>query len=222
MSDDVPGPLPAPSATDPTPGHLQVQRTMRVGPVAGGVAAGLLVLVAVAALLPGLNRGVTATPARTPSPSATTASQSVTVAAAPTGPLTLAPLPGTSPTEPATASASPTRSASKTTTRSPSSTQSTPASSYPDVRGFRECERSGTGPYAAVATGNASTSCGFAVNVWRAYRASGINGGSGTVTASSPATGKTYEVACSGSQPAVCTGGTAGRILIYGGRLVSG
>ena len=59
-------------------------------------------------------------------------------------------------------------------------------------------------------------------NVRQAYLKAGINGGSGTVSASSPATGQTYELTCSGSQPALCTGGTAGRILIYGGRLVTG
>jgi len=230
VSDDLPDQRPPAQAAEeaaPAPEHLQLQRTMRVGPTAGAAAVGLLAIVAAAALLPGLGGGVTATPARTPSASATPTPPSAAVAAVPTGPLTLAPLPGTSPTQTATpTTASPTRSASKATASArPSSAApatTTPASAYPDVRGFRECDRSGTGPFAAVATGNSSTSCGFAVNVWQAYRDRGLNGGSGTVTAASPATGKTYEVTCSGSQPAVCTGGTAGRVLIYGGRLVAG
>lgn len=230
MSDHVPGfGPPARGVPEPAPGPelLPVQRSMRVGPLAGGAAVGVLALVAVAALLPGIGAAtLTATPARTPSPTATT-STPVVAAPAPTGPLTLAPLPGVSTASASRATSEPTPTASgtrkpTTTKTSTTATTSTAAPAYPDVRGYRECDRSGAGPYAAVGTGNSSTSCGFAVNVWQAYRAAGINGGSGTVTAASPATGKTYELACSGSQPALCTGGTAGRILIYGGRLVSG
>jgi hypothetical protein len=85
--------------------------------------------------------------------------------------------------------------------------------------GGKECARSGTGPYAAVGTDNESTSCPFAINVQAAYLESGLDGGPGTVTAYSPVTGKTYDLSCSGSQPVLCTGGVAARVVIYGGEL---
>ncbi len=229
MSDHLPGfrpPARALPEPQPEPEYLPVRRSMRVGPLAGGVAIGLLTLVAAAALLPGLTAPArTATPARTPTPSATTTAP-IPAAPAPTGPLTLAPLPGVSaPTGSTAGPTSPSVSGTDSSSARPTSatpTRSPAAPAFPDVRGYRECQRSGVGPYAAVGTGNSSTSCGFAVNVWQAYLATGINGGSGTVTAESPATGKSYDLTCSGRQPALCTGGNAGRVLIYGGRLVSG
>lgn len=196
---------------------LQVQRSMRLGPAAAGVGVGLVVLVAVGALMPS---GGSAGPAATPTRPAASVSGPTAGTPTPdptptlTGPLTLAPASGTpsspTPTVPAPTSAEPTAGESATPTSGP----------FPDVAGTRECARSGEGPYAAVGTGNSSTSCGFAINVWKAYLAAGIDGGTGSVTASSPATGKTYKVSCSGSQPARCTGGNAGNVLIYGGKLV--
>lgn len=92
---------------------------------------------------------------------------------------------------------------------------------YPDVttHGGGQCLREGEGPYSAVGTDNASTTCAFAINVRTAYLQAGINGGSGQVTAYSPRKDRTYLMTCSGSQPALCTGGEAARVLIYGGTL---
>ena len=39
---------------------------------------------------------------------------------------------------------------------------------------------------------------------------------------SSPVTGQTYAMTCGGTQPVLCTGGVAARVVIYGGRLVIG
>ena len=85
--------------------------------------------------------------------------------------------------------------------------------------GGKECARSGVGPYAAVGTDNESTSCPFAINVQAAYLESGLNGAPGTITAYSPVTDKTYDMSCTGSQPVLCTGGVAARVVIYGGEL---
>ena len=93
---------------------------------------------------------------------------------------------------------------------------------FPDVVvpvGSKECARTGTGPFAAVGTANETTSCPFAINVQEAYVAAGLNGRNGSVKAFSPATGITYDLTCSGSQPVLCTGGVAARVVIYGGQL---
>ena len=82
----------------------------------------------------------------------------------------------------------------------------------------KECSRTGSGPFAASGTANASTSCAFAINVRDAY-VNTLNGGSGTIRAYSPTTKLWYDMQCSGSQPVLCTGGKAGRVIIYGGQL---
>lgn len=121
--------------------------------------------------------------------------------------------------------------ASQSQSQSQSQPAATPAptvsqgSTYPDVQvpaGAKECARVGTGAFDAVGTANASTSCPFAVNVRDAYIAAGLNGTPGHVTAHSPATNLDYDMTCSGTQPVLCTGGVAARVVIYGGRLVAG
>jgi hypothetical protein len=54
------------------------------------------------------------------------------------------------------------------------------------------------------------TSCAFAQNVRDAYDRSG--GGDTTVEASSPATGQTYSMRCSGGSPHVCIGGNSASV----------
>ncbi len=130
-----------------------------------------------------------------------------TVVAFTPAPITARPAP---PPAPATPSAS-TRPASTPT-------------GYPPVivpAGGKECGRFGEGPLSAVGTENASTSCPFALNVRDAYVQSGLNGATGTVTAYSPVTKLTYKMSCNGSQPALCTGGKAARVIVYGGTLVT-
>jgi hypothetical protein len=56
------------------------------------------------------------------------------------------------------------------------------------------------------------TSCPFAENVVNAYANSS---GSVTVTASSPVTGETYTMQCSGESPVSCTGGTNALVVFY-------
>ena len=135
--------------------------------------------------------------------------------------------------QPARTSAPPPSQAAPTTAPGVTSAPAAPASratttvpatqlSFPDVwvpAGSKECQRSGTGPWAAVGTQNATTSCPFAINVRTAYLASGLNGRAGQVGAYSPTTKLDYVMSCSGDQPVVCVGGKAGRVVIYGGRL---
>lgn len=206
--------------TDPGPpaGFVEVQRSMRLGPLAAGVGVGGIIVAVAATALFGLP-GPSAAPATTATVAATSPRTSLTSTARPspatTASSSLVTLVPNSPLP------TPTPTAGTTSTRGRSATASpTVPSPYPDVQGYQECARPGSGPYAAVGTANESTSCGFAVNIWSAYRAAGLNGASGTVTASSPATGKTYQVTCSGGQPVRCSGGNNGRVLIYGGRLV--
>lgn len=98
------------------------------------------------------------------------------------------------------------------------------ATDYPVVRvaAGKECARVGSGPFAAVGTGNKTTSCAFAVKVRTAYVKKFPSGEPGTVEARSPTTKKNYKMSCSGSQPVSCTGGVAAVVLIYGGTLEVG
>lgn len=59
------------------------------------------------------------------------------------------------------------------------------------------------------------TSCPFAENVAKAY-ASANDSGNVSVTASSPVTGETYTMQCSGESPVSCTGGTNALVVFYG------
>lgn len=110
-------------------------------------------------------------------------------------------------------------------TAQPSTLQSTQTpTGYPMVKGLkggRECSREGGGPWAAVAV-NSTTSCPFANNVREAYIQADLNGADGTVQAWSPTTKLSYNLTCSGSQPAVCVGGRNARIQIYGGTYIPG
>ena len=106
------------------------------------------------------------------------------------------------------------------------SSNDTPSkATYPTVfvpTGSKECARQGTGPFAAAGTANETTSCPFAINVRRAYLASGLKGKSGKIRAYSTTTKRHYVLDCSGSQPVLCTGGVAARVIIYGGPLQVG
>jgi hypothetical protein len=58
------------------------------------------------------------------------------------------------------------------------------------------------------------TSCPFAKNVAQAYNNT-IRDGNGTVTASSPVTGETYQMQCTGGSPVVCRGGNNAVVEFY-------
>lgn len=58
------------------------------------------------------------------------------------------------------------------------------------------------------------TSCPFARNVANAY-ADSVRSGNGTVTASSPVTGDSYQMQCTGGSPVVCRGGTNAVVEFY-------
>ena len=81
----------------------------------------------------------------------------------------------------------------------------------------RECGRLGQGAYAAAAAGNAHTSCPFAIAVRSAYLASGASGGTTSLRAYSPSTHTSYDMACAGDQPVICTGGKDAVVYLYGG-----
>jgi len=96
-------------------------------------------------------------------------------------------------------------------------------SAPPTVAGYpavqltgQECGRFGTGPFAAVAAGNSSTSCLFALNVQETF-SDGPAGTPSTIEAWSPVTSKTYVMTCTGSQPVTCTGGNNAIVYLYGG-----
>ncbi len=59
-------------------------------------------------------------------------------------------------------------------------------------------------------TAGSHTSCAFAQNVRDAY--DGSSGGDTTVVASSPVTGKTYSMRCSGGSPHACIGGNSASV----------
>ena len=58
------------------------------------------------------------------------------------------------------------------------------------------------------------TSCPFAQNVEHAYTSS-LGYGNGTVTASSPVTGETYQMQCTDGWPVSCSGGTNALVEFY-------
>ena len=79
-----------------------------------------------------------------------------------------------------------------------------------------ECGRSGTGPFAAVAAGNSTTSCPFALNVQATF-VGGPAGTPATLEVWSPVTSRTYVMTCTGTQPVTCTGGNNAVVYLYGG-----
>lgn len=77
-----------------------------------------------------------------------------------------------------------------------------PSSSAPSSGGSASC-----GGGISV---NSVTTCPFAANVAAAF----YSDGPGTVYASSPVTGQTYAMSCSGGVPTVCTGGNGAAVYI--------
>lgn len=71
------------------------------------------------------------------------------------------------------------------------------------------------GPVAYAARGNDVTTCPFSLNVQEAYVAAG--GVDGTIVAYSPRTEKTYSMACTGTQPAICRGGNNAVVFLFEG-----
>ena len=83
--------------------------------------------------------------------------------------------------------------------------------------GSTVCPAVATGAYAHVAAGNSSTSCEFAAAVQAAYAPVAAPGGSVVVRATSPRTGRSYAMTCTGDQPVTCTGGNNARVFLFGG-----
>jgi hypothetical protein len=59
-----------------------------------------------------------------------------------------------------------------------------------------------------------NTSCPFAHNVEQAFDNT-IRDANGTVTASSPVTGETYQMRCTYGSPVICRGGTNAVVEFY-------
>ncbi len=83
----------------------------------------------------------------------------------------------------------------------------------------RECVRRGSGPYAAAAAGNDSTSCQFAAAVREAYLSAGAPGTQITVSAFSQARGSSVPMTCSPA-PVACESGDGAVVFLYGGEAV--
>lgn len=77
----------------------------------------------------------------------------------------------------------------------------------------RPVPQTGTTPCGGGVSVGPNTSCGFAQNVAQAYQQT--SGGNQTVTASSSATGQSYQINCTGGSPHVCTGGTTNNASVY-------
>ncbi len=130
---------------------------------------------------------------------------------------------------PTTAAAGSTNAASTPGAAStqPSAPASAPPSSvpptYPPLQLTGQlCATTGAGPWANAASGNAQTSCPFAIAVQAAYVT--VLGSATTapatpvaITAYSPVTRKDYAMACVGDQPVTCTGGNNAVVYLYGG-----
>ena len=171
-------------------------RRSGAGRVIGALAVGaLVVLVGIAAVYVGLLRHDGSAPSAGSSPS--------TSASAPPG---------------SGASTTPGGSGSS----APSSATST--SPYPPVSlSGKACGGSGTGPWSKAAAGNTATSCPFALAVQQAWLAGNPQAGdSRTVTATSPVTGKSYPMTCSGDQPVTCKGGNGAVVYLFGGTATFG
>ena len=71
--------------------------------------------------------------------------------------------------------------------------------------------------YSNYAPDSSVTSAGFAANVFEAFQEAYGRTGSADVTVSaySPATGKTYRMTCSGAETVHCTGGNNARVKIW-------
>jgi hypothetical protein len=109
----------------------------------------------------------------------------------------------------------------------PASTTSAPPSpalpTYPPLQLTGQlCATTGAGPWANAASGNAQTSCPFAIAVQAAYVT--VLGSATTapatpvaITAHSTVTNKDYMMSCVGDQPVTCTGGNNAVVYLYGG-----
>ncbi|MGV9819685.1 protein kinase domain-containing protein [Nocardia xishanensis] len=99
-------------------------------------------------------------------------------------------------------------------TTAPASTSNAPAR-LPD--GATPCGAGqGTGAFSRAAIGNAVTSCPFAEEVRKAYAAAGSAGGSRSVVAVSPVTGRSYTMTCAAQgQVVTCTGGENAVVYVY-------
>lgn len=182
---------------------------LTVTPVATALAATLAMSFLGWSAAAGLTPPPAATTVAAPVPSSTPANSGPTTTLRPTATT-------------ATRTAPPSPSPTAEPTEAKSAEPTVAGASYPDVvvGEGQECGRFGTGPWDAVGTYNATTSCPFALNVRKAYLAAGLDGGPGTIQAYSPTTKKDYTMTCSGSQPARCEGGVAARVMIYGGEFV--
>ena len=122
--------------------------------------------------------------------------------------------PGGATTEPSAPATAP-----NTTNAPPSSAPPT----YPPLQLTGQlCATTGAGPWANAASGNAQTSCPFAIAVQAAYVT--VLGSAATapatpvaVTAHSTVTNKDYVMSCVGDQPVTCTGGNNAVVYLYGG-----
>ncbi|MEL4504810.1 protein kinase [Luteococcus sp. H138] len=82
--------------------------------------------------------------------------------------------------------------------------------------GATTCQQSGTAePYTNVASGNARTTCPFAVQVLTDYRSNGGKGGSASFVSYSPVTDQRYPMTCTGGDVVTCTGGNGAVVLIW-------
>ncbi len=73
-----------------------------------------------------------------------------------------------------------------------------------------------SGAFSRAAIGNSVTSCPFAEEVRRAYAAAGSAGGSRSVVATSPVTGRSYTMTCAADgQLVTCTGGENAVVYVY-------
>lgn len=91
--------------------------------------------------------------------------------------------------------------------------QPAPAASAP--AGSYQCSNAGGGALSRSAVGSSVTSCQFAQSVRQAYLADGNSGGSATIWAYSPVTGRGYTMSCSGGTVVTCTGGNNAVVYIY-------
>lgn len=112
--------------------------------------------------------------------------------------------------EPAKPSAAASKSTSVSASTKPSAAVSTPVPSTPatsvKVPGDAiPCTQPKQGEPYTTFVGNNGTTCGFADKVRTAYVAAGSK--PGTVQATSPATKKTYDMACTGTSTVLCEGG---------------
>lgn len=222
--------LPPEPPREPTP--INLPRKMSFSPVAGG---GVVLVVGAVVVASTWLSGVRGAPSiAVPAPVASSGGTRLSIPTPTDVMLTMAsptwtrtPTATSTPTitPPAQTQASP-PAPSPTPTPAPTPTQTTKtiAPTFPDVHvaaGGRECLRSGSGPYAAAAATDQTTTCSFASSVWSAYHSAGLNGRGGRLKLAQPGSTGQLIVNCSGGQPALCSAG-AGHVAIYGGRLIVG